>query len=217
MDIIGFLSSVNKIGLLAFIITFGFLVYEIYQLRKNKKKPEQPTIPVFKESQMILPPQPTISPSGSKVPKTANNRVLIIIVIVFILFGLIIITFGFLNINKQSVKKPSNVAVKPTLAIINSKGILLFSQDFQPLSDAESKQIKPGDSLYLGVESVQRTDIDQARIRVNSSEWSDNNITTQFDKSHNVFYIKYEVATSDAMLNIEAQLHSKTNGWFGKE
>ncbi len=54
-----------------------------------------------------------------------------------------------------------------------------------------------------------------ARIKINQGEWDDQSITTNFNKEKNVFYRKYQLATNEAFLKIEAQLHSTVDGWLG--
>lgn len=216
MDVLELLSSVNKIGLLAFLVTFGFLAYEIYQLRKNKKDAVQPTVPVFKEGQYMTPTQSPISAPKMVKPPPTNKNIAIILIAMAIIGVFSVILFGLMR-NTPSSSSSTSSGVIPTGSMINSKGILLFDGDFNPLVPTDFQKIKPGEIIYIGVESPQPSDVDLARIRVNSAEWNDSHVTNQFDKNYNVFYIKYEVATSEAQLRIDAQLHSPQDGWFASK
>ena len=54
MDIVGLLSSLNKIALVAFLITLGFLIYELILLTKIGKSKTKPQVPKFQEGSYLL-------------------------------------------------------------------------------------------------------------------------------------------------------------------
>ena len=60
MDIVELLTSLNKIGLVAFLITLGFLLYEIFLFSKAKRAKDKPEVPTFQEGGKSLTPAQSI-------------------------------------------------------------------------------------------------------------------------------------------------------------
>lgn len=115
MDIIGLLSSVNKIGLIAFIITLVFLVYEINQLKKSEKTPRDPAVPQFHEGiGGNFVPQQTQAFSQTNSSPFLNNMNLILVsaILLFIFGGLMI--FGLLRTKSAKQQSLQKVPVIPT-------------------------------------------------------------------------------------------------------
>lgn len=213
MDIVYFLVSINKISLLAFLVTFGFLGYEIYLLKKNNQTKTKPKIPNFEENIAVQAGQvKDLSDQSVKIVKKSDNLIIIILVVFMFLFGLASL-LGFSNLEKKT--RTSKVSPTPIISFINSKGIKILDSNFEPMSEASLSAVKSGESIIIGIENVSETDTDRARIRVNSDTWKTENITLDFDNKLNIYYINYIVASNQGQLKIEAQLHSQTDGWLG--
>ena len=208
-----FLVSINKISVLAFLITLGFLGYEIYLLKKNDQTKNKPKIPNFEGNVAIQTEQAkNLNDQPTQIVKKSNNPIIIILVIFMVLFALVSL-LGFFNLEKET--RVSKVNPTPVINLINSKGIKIFDSNFKPMSEASLSAVKSGENIIIGVESVSEADIDRARIRINSDKWETDNITLNFDKKLNVYYINYMVASNQGQLKIEAQLHSQADGWLG--
>lgn len=197
MDIVGILSSVNKIGLAAFFVTLGFLIYEIYLLNKTKKTPLRPDVPQFREGISTIPASKILL-NVKPPPKNKNKLILLLLILLLIVFGVV-----------------SLVGISKLKSVEISKGIRIFDRDFKPIRAEEIGKLSEGKSIIIGVETIKDSDIDQARIRVNSDVWRQENITQKFAKKFNVFFITYVIPTGVTKLKIEAQLHSFKNGWLG--
>ncbi len=217
MDFVSFLASINKISIVAFSLTVIFLAYEIRLLRKEHQKSGKPTIPQFQENIHVSPQSKNVVMTQSKKKVLKHNNIFIVaLVVLLILFGGGAVV-GFLNFNgsnSSSQKSPSSS--NAPVNFISSQGVKLFTQNFTPLSDQNAFNLRPGDTVIIGVETVDQADIDSARIRVNKLEWSPENITTNFNAKNKLYYITYTIATAESQLKIEAQLHSKTDGWLGE-
>ena len=212
MNIVYFFSSVNKLSLIAFLITLGFLLYEIILLKKERVLKTKPKIPKFKETlnSPIAQPNSLIVEKEIKVTK-ANNLIILILLVLLLIFG-ILSFFGFANYNKKELK--TVISPTPVIDFITSKGIKIFNENFQPIADKDIDQIKPGEDIVIGVETINNTDINRARIRVNTTSWQNKDITTDFYPKDKIYYIKYKVASDESRLKIEAQLHSVADGWL---
>ncbi len=97
MDIFSILSYLNKISLIAFIITAGFLAYQFYLLKKDSVSgtKKTPTIPDFNENEKIDISNYTKLPDVLAVPnpvvlKKDNKRLPGVIIGV----GLLVLTLG---------------------------------------------------------------------------------------------------------------------------
>lgn len=113
MDIVGFLSSLNKIGLIAFLITLGFLIYEIYLLRKASQAPQKPSIPQFVENATPLTSaQPIVMPESQPLVKSAKNNIYILAFLLILLVVFAAITLlGYLNLKATSfIVSKSNIS-----------------------------------------------------------------------------------------------------------
>lgn len=213
MDIIYFLTSINKLSLLAFLITLGVLIYEINLLKKEGLSKTKPKIPKFEESTTATNIQatPLIIDQPEKITKP-NNLILVVLIVFLVVFGLATF-YGFYNYNQK--KSQDAVSPTPMVNFITSKGIKIFNGEFNPLSDSELSQIKPAEEIIIGVKTIKGVDIDRARIRVNKDSWQDQDITVDFSPKDEIYYIKYQIASDESKLKIEAQLHSTSEGWLG--
>ena len=213
MDIMYFLSSINKLSVIAFLITLGVLVFEVRLLKKERKSRTKPKIPEFRESAnlQVTPTANLITSKEEKISKP-NNLIIIILIILMIVFGIATV-LGYSNYNKKN--SASKITQTPVVNFITSKGIKIFDSEFNPISDTYLNQLDPGVTIHIGIETIKGADIDRARIRINENNWQSNHVTVDFIPKYQIYYIKYQVATDESKLNIEAQLHSATDGWLG--
>ena len=213
MDVIYFLTSVNKLSLLAFFFTLGLLIYEVILFKKEAQQRTKPKIPNFQEN---INPQlnkaQTINTEKSTKITRPNNLILIISIILVILFG-IAAYIGFSQTNKGTTN--STLTPTPIIDFITSKGIKIFDKDFNTISEDLLGDVKSGEEIIIGVETISTADIDRARIRVNKQEWKNEDITLNYSDKLKVYYIKYTVASDESKLKVEAQLHSSGEGWLG--
>lgn len=216
MDIVSLLVSLNKISLIALVITVGFVFYQIYLLKKeteNKKK--KLTVPDFKAVGATTFSQATkvIVAEEKKIYAKSSRLPMVIGIILFVVFATIFI-FGFFHSTGGGLIG-LNPTPTPQVNLVASKGIKIYNQNWQPVNDDILKKMQPGQEVIVGIETVQAADIDMARIRVNKNTWDLKDITVNFNKQFNVFYKEHIISTGEASLKIEAELHSKTDGWLG--
>lgn len=207
------LTSVNKISLFFFIITLGFLGYEFYLLKIQRKKSTKPSIPDFKENMKVNIAAPTVygSKKVSTIKKT-NSYIIIGLIVLLIFFGLL----ALWDFSKTAKNKVSTFSPSPVVRLVNSGGIRVLDNNFVALSDSDLNKVKKGDTIIIGIEKIKGTDVDMARIKVNTLDWKKAEVTDRYDPKHNIYFITYTVATAEAVLNIQAQLHSKQDGWLGE-
>jgi len=215
--VIDLLISLNKISLVALVITVGFVSYQIYHLKKETEgKRKNLVIPEFKPSTNTSFTQATkvIVPEEKKVYMKASIIPIVIGIILFFIFGIVFV-FGLMHQKSDVETKNKELGPTPIVNFVASKGIKIYNQNWKEFSDELLKKVKPGEHIVLGIETVRQADIDMARIRINKSVWSQEDICTQFNKQLNIYFREYVISTGEAFLKIEAQLHSKTDGWLG--
>ncbi len=214
MDIVFFLSSFNKISLIAFFVTLGFIFYEINQIKKETVKKSQPVIPDFKEnfSPKTNTPKVIVVEENKRFIKPSKTP-LIIGFFLLIIFGLISV-LGFAL--PEKMKSSQKAQQQPIVSFVTSKGIKIFDLNWNELTDEELVKLKGGQRIIIGVDTIKDLDIDRARIKVNDNEWQVDHITLDFKADKNVYYKEYEIGSDESSLKIEAQLHSKTDGWLGE-
>ncbi|QQG44729.1 MAG: hypothetical protein HYW86_02325 [Candidatus Roizmanbacteria bacterium] len=214
MDVMQFISSVNKISLLAFFITVGFLSYEINLLLKEKRKKQTPSIPKFNPTvQAQNLGKKSIVVSEPKVGLRKSSHIMLI----FILFVTMFILGGISIFSVLGIKNTSSENNRPKVIIqeVQSKGIKIFDKDWKEIKNLDSGLLNQGDEITVAVDIISDTDIDSARIRINENIWKLDHITTQSNKVYNVFYREYKIGSQESKLKIEAQLHSLKDGWLG--
>jgi len=221
-EVANFFSSVNKISLLSFFVTLVLLGYQIYLFKKEiKRKKNKLNLPDFKDNfdferektQTFL----IIEKNKKKTPSFLfflGNK--------FIIFILFLVSFFVFIFTITKNKIPYDLSVNSSLTneekrIILTGKIKIYNEKWQELNDEKLGNLKPGEKIIIGIEKVDYPDIDMARIKVNQSSWDENSITQSFNPEKNVFYKEYNVATADSFLKIEAQLHSKKEGWLGEQ
>jgi hypothetical protein len=213
MDLFSILSYLNKLSLLAFIVTLFALSYQLYLLKKeNKVKKSDPLIPKFKEEITTeIPNYTKINPALLVSSKDNKNKWLYFA----IFFSSFLVLVIFLLIIKKSEQKPITDSSQ-LVRYVTSTGIKVYNNNWIELKDSEIKKLKPGDKIVIGIETIKDSRIDKARIRINRSQWFSDDVTDKFNQTKNIFYRDYVIASDDSTLKIEAELHSKTNNWLSE-
>ncbi len=115
MDLLAFLSSINIIAFIAFLVILGFLIYEIFLLKKENKGEKKPVIPQFQQNLQVSVPinQPI---NGNEVVNISSskrtNLIIIFLVILLLIFGAVTLV-GFFAGSMQ--KKVAQIPVVPTV------------------------------------------------------------------------------------------------------
>lgn len=216
MDVLAFISSINKISLIAFFITGALVIYELYIFKQeiNIGKNE-PKVPNFKERLRPINSSTKLINEKNQLQIKKNNLMpLLISSIVFICLG-IILFFSFMNFQSKRRQK-IEVIPTPIINFVASSGIKIYNNNWIELNDSHLKELAPGKMIYIGIETVSDENINKARIKVNKKHWDETDITIKFNKEKNVFYREYLISTNEAFLKIEGQLHSKVDGWLGE-
>ncbi len=205
-------KSVNKVSLIAFFIVLGTLIYEVYFLFIEAKRKQKLSVPNFSPDVKIEPAAgETIKENVVGQPKSVNKILIIILILLLIIFGTITVVSIFSPINKQEAGAKSKVIIQT----VNSKGIIFFDKQWNIFDSEKIKGLKPFDQIIIGIETIPEADIDRARIKVNGPNWKVDHITSKFNKQYNIYYREYQIATDEYKIKIDAQLHSKQDGWLG--
>jgi len=215
-----FFSSLNKITIISFFITFLLLIYQVYVLKKEiKKRKKNIDIPNFKDNNSVK-----LIKNFNFSEKKENkinfyrdfflNRFFIILILSLIFLSIFI--SNLIKDQSQSVSFFNNNNSKEEKIVISPK-IKIYNKNWEEIKEEEIKNINYGEDLFIGIEKINDPNIDMARIKINQGEWDSQSITTNFNKEKNVFYRHYKLSTNDAFLKIEAQLHSKIDGWLGSK
>lgn len=214
MDFLYFITSINKLSLLAFVITVGFVAYEFFLLRKEKKSSGNVNIPKFDGGSVVTPNAgaATSPATNTSVSKHKNYIFIAVLILLLMIFGVLTVLGSMNFVGRKNVSSASYQT--PLITYSTSKGIKILDNKFQPVSDQALSKFHLGDKLIIGIETIKDIDIDMARIRVNKDSWSPEDATSRFDKTNNIFYINYMVATGTAYLKVSGELHSKTQGWL---
>jgi len=219
-ELVVFFSSLNKISLISFFITFILLAYQIYLFKKEiKKKVNKINLPDFKENFDLKEKKQInlIKENEKNNFFSFSSLFLKKSFVIFILFFISLFIFIFTLINNERDKElliNEPIVNQDKKITLNGK-IKIYNEKWEELTDEELKILKPGQKIIIGIEKIFNSDIDMARIKINQGMWDETTITRNFNAQKNVFYREYQVATSDSFLKIEAQLHSKTEGWLG--
>lgn len=214
MDIVQLITSVNKISLVAFLAILVFLVYELNLLRKEWYLKTKPSIPNFNPTNIkaaSLQEIPEIKIENQAPVRKSNKLLLTALFLMLILFG------GLTVFSAVKQKNQSSSPAEPQVVIqtVNSKGIRVFNSQWQEVTPDILSKIKPGEELIAAVETIDDADIDYARIKINEVVWKPEQITTLFNKENKVFFRRFQVPGGERKLKIDAQLHSRQNGWLG--
>jgi len=219
-EVIIFFSSISKISLISFVITLILLGYQIYLFKKEiKRKKSKLNLPAFREDLETKQKKTSLIIERKNEEKELSTSSFFLrksfIILILFLVSFFVFIFTIIK-NKESQELPTNHSLtNEEEKIILTGKIKIYNEEWQELSDEELKSLKPGQKIVIGVEKVGFSDIDMARIKVNQGTWDEKTITQSFNPEKNVFYREYQIATSDSFLKIEAQLHSKKEGWLG--
>lgn len=200
-----------------FLIICAVLGYELYLFKREGKKKLKPTIPKFDSSKNVQATQAKVIVAEHKnqVTKSSKGMLFVLGGLGFFVVGVGIVTFILMrNISSQNASfQAKNV---PNTLSIASKGIELYDENFNSLTDDKVALLGPGAVLIVGIHTVPTSDIDMARIRFNKKIWDSSDITSTFNSDKGIYYSKYIIATGETQLTAEAELHSKSSGWLGE-
>lgn len=211
---IDFVVSINKVALVAFFAVLAFLIFEIKKMVDEKRKKEKPVVPQFNDKMQQKPAAVNSTPLPALIPlkkdEKGGNPLLMIAIGVISLIG---VTILMVTSYTTSVKKQRTAAI-PIVREIQSAGLRVYDANWMQIENKKNEKAKPGEKLYIGLQTIVESDIDRARIKVNSNDWQISDITTLFNPKLKVYYREYIVATGTAQLKIDAQLHSASDGWL---
>lgn len=213
---IEFVASINKVALIAFFAVFCFLIYEIKKIGGERKKREKPTVPQFNDKVQQAPAAMNSTPLPPILTTPTNGKekspILMIIIGVTTIIGVIALVIVFYNTSQKERKSAASI---PIIREIQSAGLKVYDKNWVEIDGKNASKVKPGEKLYIGIQTIVEADIDRARIKVNTPDWQISDITTLFNQARKVYYKEYSVATGTAQLKIDAQLHSASDGWLG--
>lgn len=221
VSVVDFFVSINKIALFAFLVVLGFLIFEIKKTMDDKKKDAKPTVPQFVDA---VQPGPQAAQNSTPLPPVSkpikksnhNNSIgtaIMILIGVISLIGLIIVMV--LTYNTKAARTRISSTPVPIVREISSAGLKVYDRNWAEIESKKKDKAKPGEVLYIGIQTIVEADIDRARIKVNERDWQIGHITTLYNPKLKVYYKEYTVATGTAQLKIDAQLHSASDGWLG--
>lgn len=222
VSVVDFFVSINKIALFAFVVVLGFLIFEIKKTIDDKKKEEKPTVPQFVDAVQPGPvaaaPNSTPLPTAPKPIKKSNHNnsvgtIIMIIIGVVSLIGLIVVMV--LTYNTKAARTRISSTPVPIIREISSAGLKVYDANWVEIESKKKDKAKPGEMLYVAIQTIVEADIDRARIKINERDWQIGHITTLYNPKLKVYYKEYTVATGTAQLKIDAQLHSASDGWLG--
>lgn len=213
MDIFNILGYVNKMSLLAFVVTLGVLLYQVYLLKKDAKHTDEtPVIPDFNEN--IAAPSVNYTklapPPVTEEPKKPTNLI-VLIVITFV-----VIAFLSFAILAKNTSQNKIIQSEPLIKLVASKGIKIYDDKWIELDSDKIATLSGGSPIIVGLDKTEDVNIDGARIRINKSNWSKDDENVKYDEQRKVFYRDFVMATESGYLKAEAQLHSSVDGWLGE-
>ncbi len=216
MDILSILGYVNKFSLVAFVITVLILGFQIYQFKtdskKNTKAPEVPdfndkaSVPTLNYTRLNLVAEPK-----KTFTKSSFDQSLVVLIALTILVVIVLVLSLIIRKNTSI----SQVPPSPQVQLVSSSGIKVYGPTGQEMTQSEESSLQPGDNITIGIVKTNDPNIDMARIKLNEASWSAADITTAFDNSKNIYYKEFTIASDESSLRIDAELHSKKDGWLG--
>ena len=213
MNLVHFLTSINKISFIAFAVVFVALAYEAYSIKKENRI-KHVNIPDFKANKIKSGVGVGEKIQTNQTTKKQSKLALVVIIALFIFLGIVSIVTLFIMIK---TKPKANKINLQKVEYVNSEGIILFDINWNKLSvDNIIDTIEKDGEIIVGIErpSILESDIDMARIKINKDKWSPEDITTDFNKRFFVFYKKFRISSKEGELNIKAQFHSREDGWI---
>lgn len=213
MDIFSILGYINKLSLVAFVVTLGVLLYQFYLLRKDSSETSKtPVIPDFNEN--IATPAANYTKLADKVIKenpSSNSRLMILIIVTIGIVALLSFSILAKNFSGEAPSK-----AEPLIKLVASKGIKIYDDKWAELKEEEVATLSAGTAIIVALDVPNLDDIDKARIRINKTSWSAEDEDLKFDKKRRLYFREYVVATDSSFIKAEAQLHSTSDGWLGE-
>lgn len=214
MNALAIVDSLNKIGIVFFILTLAALVYEIRLFKRDQSNKSKPIIPDFKESKVNAHYTPIqIQQNTQENIKKPSMLPIILTGAFLIIFGIVSV-YGLSRVNsqKQTTQDSPSVVPAQNKQTLKSQGVSIYSQNWAEIDNKRVATLSAGSKIYIGVHTVANTGVDQARIRVNQKQWTPEHITQDFNKEKQIFYVPYTIIGNEKELQIEAELHNK-DGW----
>lgn len=217
LDVVSFIERINIITIIFFVFTLTLVVYEWILYRKSRLQPPPPQMPTFAaDSQM-----PALSTASSHATplsidsnKPYGHRTQLIIVGIIILLSLSATIAGFfINKKEPPTEKVTTQSTGSPPPTTTSKGVAVYTPSWKSLTAGEIATLKPGDTIFLTIETTSPKENDKARLRVNEEVWLPEHETTLYNSVNRVYYQSYTLTPDYTELKIEAQLHSIAYGW----
>ncbi len=125
--LIDFLASVNKISLLAFLGVLGFLIYEVYLLRRDHLKKQKPSIPQFNTNTVInketVQQQAIAVAPLKKAVQEKRTKTPPLLVIILVLMTFFFIGFSIYTVITRSKEAPTNITPQVIVREVSSPGL----------------------------------------------------------------------------------------------
>lgn len=214
MNLLALVDSLNKIGIVFFILTLVALIYEIRLFKKDQGGKVKPTIPEFEESKTDAHYTPITVQENQEVVKKANIIPIVLTGVFLLIFGALSI-FGITKSQKKSINTPLIPQIKPQKpqSTLKSNGVSIFTDSWSVLADDQIATLPAGTKIYVGIETVKEAAVKKARIRVNEIQWKPEHETGDFNSERNVYYIPYTIQGTEQKILVEAQLQDKNGNW----
>lgn len=217
IEIIGTLGSINILASIVLVIVVIVIVYQVKSLKSNQPVQKNVSVPDYdkniKYSKIEISKDIIPQVKRDKVVTKRKQRIIMFMSLIALVSLTVLLVNIFIFGNESNRKTQSSEKIN----IVKSSGIYLYNSDWKPISQEQaSKLIKDKEKIIIGIETIENGGIDKARIKINESSWSSKNETMLFKKDKNMYYTEFSSASLGASLVIEAQLHSKEEGWLGK-
>lgn len=212
MDILIFIQSINKFAIISFLITLVLIFIEIYLFIKEGKEKKLPQLPAFNQNlKTVFQQEKKENNKGIKKVSSKLRKPNLMILITLIFMLILISIIGI--ITRQNVDNSGQRQI--IINRVSSQGINVYNRDWELLTESDLKNLKNGDLIYIGIKTIsQDKDIDKARIKINKENWSEEDEVTNFNEKNGVFFKEYQITSEESKLVIEAELHSKREGWL---
>ncbi|MEI6532290.1 MAG: hypothetical protein WCO06_00465 [Candidatus Roizmanbacteria bacterium] len=200
----------TTVSFVAFIITVALLVYELILYIRANRSSSVPNIPEF-DQELNGGDSLNATPIQVVEKKPLVNPQLILIgilIVMALLFGAGALWSSRSKAESINEEKQSNIVKLEGIEVYSSEGVLLKPE--------EELKLKSGDVIIIGIKTLADASIDKARIRINESVWNVSHETSHFDKEKSIFFVEYDIPVDSKKIEIEAQLHSKKDGWLGE-
>lgn len=212
MNLIDIVFSTSKLAISSFITVLFVVVYETYLYIGEIRRTKKPVIPEFIPGENL---PKTASPLPAHlIEKSIFNRQTFVIISAIFIFGLV--SFLLEMFPSRSTQREISNSPSPTISeirIITSSGIEIYDKNWRLLS-GDRLNLKNDKEIKIAIKTIPEASIDKARIRVNSALWMTTDETSLFNDNLKLFYKNYQLTSGEKNLNIEAELHTKAEGWL---